>query len=338
MTSIHMLHVAAGRSQLNADGPLAHELRKRGELKIVEQGRQLSDDQALDLMRQADVLLTMWGARAIPPALAQNPGRVRYVLNLTGTCKAFVPIEIIRSPIPVTNWGDAPAFVVAEGAMALLLSVLKDIRPRSEKIASGAWGGLRGLGLTSGTLRSMRIGLYGCGAIGRRFVKLVEPFEPVISIFDPFAPELPFGCEPVHSLQALFDTSEAIVIWAGLTDQTRHSVTADLLARLPDQAIIINAARGAIIDQEALFAELKTGRLRAGLDVLDGNDSLPPEHEARRWPNLILTCHDIAGGLFPKRPPQLSDADKNSLDNLDRFLAGQPLRFEMDEARYLLST
>ncbi len=338
MKPIKLLHLANGHSQLDAAGPLAAALGEHGELSIVEHGRDLGDAEALELLRGADVVLTMWGARPIPPALAQDPGRVRYVLNVTGTCRPYVPIEVIRSDIPVTNWGDAPARGVAEGAMALLLAVLKDLRPRCEKLAAGAWGSPQKLGLASGTLRGLRIGLYGCGVIGRRFVRMVEPFEGVCTVFDPFAASLPEGCARVHSLEALFEQSEAVVIWAGLTEQTRGSVTAGLLAKLPDQGIIINAARGAIIDQDALFAELRAGRLRAGLDVLADNDCLPADHEARAWPNLLLSCHAIAKAGWPPRPTQLSDAELIALDNLKRFLAGAPLRFVMDEPRYLLST
>ena len=222
--------------------------------------------------------------------------------------------------------------------MALLLAVLKDLRGRTEGILAGnSWGAKR-LGLPSGTLRGMRLGLYGCGAIGHRFVQLVRPFEPELLAYDPFADGLPDGCRRAGSLDELFARSEAVAIWAGLSDQTRGSVTAGLLAKLPDHGIIINAARGEIVVQEALFAELKSGRLRAGLDVLVNDDYLPQGHEAHTWPNLILTCHDIASAHWPVRPPRLSEADQVALDNLKRFLAGEPLRFRMDERRYALSS
>lgn len=335
---LKMLHMASRRSQLPPEGPLAQALRGFGELTIQEQCRDMSEADVLTRMREADVLLTMWGARAIPPALAADPGRVRYVLNLTGTCRAYVPIEIIRSPIPVTNWGDAPARVVAEGAMALLLTVLKDLRARSEALVAGKVQGPKQLGLFPGSLGGLRLGLYGCGAIGRRFVRMVAPFEPDLIVYDPFIAAAPEGCRRVDSLAALFAESEAVVIWAGLCDGTRGSVTAELLAKLPDHGIVINAARGEIIDQAALFAELKSGRLRAGIDVLVNDDYLPPGHEAHTWPNLILTFHDITASYWPPRPPQLSEADKIALDNLRRFVAGEPLQFRMDEARYSLSS
>lgn len=330
--------MANRRSQLAPQSPLAVALRELGELAIVEQAKDLSDEQALAQMREANVLLTSWATRPIPPALATNPGHVQYVLNLGGTCRATVPVEIIRSGIPVTNWGDSPARVVAEGAMALLLAVLKDLRGRTEGMVAGNIWGARRLGLPSGTLHGLRMGLYGCGAIGRRFVQFVAPYEPELLVYDPYASGIPECCRRVDSLDALFDQSEAVVIWAGLSDETRGSVTAARLAKLPDHGIIVNAARGEIIDQDALFAELKSGRLRAGLDVLVNDDYLPPGHEAHKWPNLILTCHDITSAYWPERPPRLSESDKVALDNLKRFLAGQPLKFVMDEHRYALSS
>ncbi len=333
-----MLHMAARRSQIAADGPFAAALRKLGELVIVEDGRGLSDEEALRRMRAADVLITNWASRRIPEALADSPGRVRYVLNLGGTCKSTVPVEVIRSGIRVTNWGDTPARAVAEGAMSLLLAVLKDLRGRVEAVLAGKCWSAGRLGLPSGTLCGLKLGLYGCGVIARRFVRMVEPFDPELLVYDPFVTDLPESCRRVESLDALFAESEAVAIWAGLSDDTRGSVSAQRLAMLPDHGILINAARGEIVDQEALFAELRSGRLRAGLDVLVADNYLPAGHEAHRWPNLLLTCHDINSAHWPRRPPQLGYGDKVALENLRRFIAGEPLRFVMDERRYALSS
>jgi phosphoglycerate dehydrogenase-like enzyme/sugar phosphate isomerase/epimerase len=331
-------HITNRRSQIAADGPFAAALRELGELELVEQVRERSDEEVLELMRGADVLITNWATRRIPDGLAEDPGRVRYILNIGGTCNAVVPIEVIRSGIPVTNWGDTPARAVAEGAMSLLLAVLKDLRGRVEGVLAGKTWGAGRLGLPSGSLCGLKLGLYGCGVIGQRFVKQVAGFEPELIVYDPFVKELPDACRQVDSLDALFGESEAVVIWAGLSDDTRGSVNAELLAKLPDHAIIVNAARGEIIDQDALFAELKSGRLRAGLDVLVGDNYLEEGNEAHTWPNLLITCHDINSASWPKRPPQLGYGDKVALDNLKRFIAGEPLKFVMDEARYKLSS
>jgi phosphoglycerate dehydrogenase-like enzyme len=245
----------------------------------------------------------------------------------------IVPIEVIRSPIPVTNWGDAPAFEVAEAALGLLLTSLKNLRPHIEAKRTGE--GWRIPEASIGSLHGLRLGIYGFGYIGRAFYDLCQPFQPKILIYDPYTTDCP--APRADSLENLFANSDAVVIHAGLTDETRHSVTARHIALLPDQGIIVNTARGGIVDQEALFAELATGRLRAALDVLDEGDSLPPDHPARQFPNLLLTAHQVAHIAWP---------DTNgwqrfhavALDNLRRFHEAEPLRFIMDETRYLRST
>jgi len=88
----------------------------------------------------------------------------------------------------------------------------------------------------------------------------------------------------------MFEQCEAIVIHAALSPETERTVTAELLSLLPDRGIIVNTARGQIIDNEALFAELRRGRLRAALDVTDPEE-LPRDHPARGYDNLILTAH-----------------------------------------------
>lgn len=335
---IRMLHMAGRRTQINPDGLFADALREHGELVIIENGNSLEEGEVLSRMREADVLITNWATRRMPDAMAEDPGRLRYILNIGGTCNAAVPIEVIRAGIPVTNWGDTPAHAVAEGAMALLLAVLKDLRGRAEGLIAGKSAIANRLSLPSGTLNGARLGLYGCGMIGRRFIEMVTPFKPELIVFDPYASDLPSNCRQVESLETLFDRSEILVIWAGLSDETRGSVTAELLAKLPDHGIVINAARGEIIDQDALFSELKSGRLRAGLDVLVADNYFEKGHEAHTWPNLLITSHDINSGSWPKRPPQLGYSEHVALDNLKRFIDGEPLRFIMDEERYLRSS
>jgi len=335
---IKILYMSAGRPLLTADSPLGRALGEFGAFRIIERGKDLSDTEVMEHMRKADVLLTHWAGRRIPGTLAEDPGRLSYIINLGGTCKATVPIEIIRAGIPVTNWGDTPARPVAEGAMSLLLAVLKDLRGRTEALTQGKSFGAKRLNLPSGSLYETRVGLYGCGVIGSRFVEMLRPFEPEIHVFDPYASSLPSGCHRAASLNDLCDTVEVLVIWAGLSEETNASIDANRLARLPDHGIVINAARGEIIEQDALFAELQSGRLRAGLDVLVNDNYLPQGHPAHTWPNLLITCHDINSAHWPVRPPHLSYGDKIVLDNLRRFIAGEPLRFVMDEARYLRSS
>lgn len=337
---IRLLHLAAGQANPRAwTIPFRRALAEIGELEVVEGGDQLSDAAGAERLRRCHVLITSWGARRVPAEVAGDPGQLRYVCHLTGQMREVVPPELIESAIPVTNWGDAQAVAVAEGAVTLLLASVKSLRRRLAMVADGGWQ--PPAELFSRTLRGLRLGLYGFGFIGRTFADLVRPFRPELLVYDPFAGSLPEDCEGVAGLEELFERSQAVAIHAGLTEVTRHSVTAGLLARLPANGILINTARGGIVDQEALFAELKAGRLNAGLDVLDGDDRLPADHEARQWPNLILSAHSLSRQFpedFDNPEREMEPMHGICLDNLRRHLAGETLRFQMDLERYNLST
>lgn len=335
---LKLLHIAQGAPDGAVwTGVFREALASVGELTMVADGAALDDARRAALIRAADVLLLGWGSAPVPPEIARERGALRYVCNVTGEMKSWVPPELVDSGVPVTNWGDAPAGAVAEGAMALLLAVLKDLHQHTQAIRRDGW--FLDWTLSGGSLEGLDVGIYGCGAIGRRFVELIRPFGPVLRVFDPFATELPASCARVDSLEALFDASQAIVIHAGLTPETRGSVTADLLRRLPRHGVIVNTARGAIIDQEALFAELASGRLRAGLDVLEP-DALPAGHPARTWENCILTAHHVGRG-WPNDglpPTRLEAMHRVCLDNLRRFAAGTPLRFVVDPVAFRRQT
>lgn len=334
-----LLHVAVGAADNRIwSAPFRAELAGVGEFELVEHGASLDEDACLARLRQADVLLGSWGVRPVPAALAAEPGRVRYLCCVTGSVRGFVSAAHIEAGIPVTNWGDVPACEIAEGAVTLLLATLKGLHANIVSVRNG--GGSDTPGRTGGSLRGLKLGIYGFGVIGRRFAELLRPFGCAMRVFDPFVTDFPDHVTPVGSLKELFADAEAVAIHAGLTAATRNTVTAELLAMLPRHGIVINTARGDIIDQAALFAELASGRLRAGLDVLAEPDRLPPDHPARQWENLVWTCHDI-GRAWPddgRPPPRLLPMHEVCLDNLRRFRDGQPLRFLVDLPRFARST
>jgi phosphoglycerate dehydrogenase-like enzyme len=300
------------------------------ELDVVDEWESLSDEQLAGLIRQYDVLLLSRQPR-VPDAIADDPGRLKYISYLHGGVSKAVGLPIIRSSIQVTNWGDRVAGEQALNSITLLLATVRDLHARIAGVRRGEKPGFRSVGEH---VAELNIGVYGFGAVAREFVRLLEPFGATIRVYDPYAADIPVHCTRVDSLKALFETSRAIVIHAGLTPETKGSVTRELLALLPDHGIVINTARGAIVDQEALFDELRNGRLRAGLDVL-WPDNLPGDHEARQWENLIWTCHRIKGSAWPDEGlAGILRPYRNSLENLEAFVKGQPLKWIIDEKRY----
>lgn len=106
-----------------------------------------------------------------------------YICNISGGLARWIPLSIIEAGIPVTNWGDAIALDMAEAAIALLLASLEDLLPQQLHVRAGGWHRPeRRVGMMYG----LRIGIYGMGVIGRKFVDYVRPFECQLHYYDPY--------------------------------------------------------------------------------------------------------------------------------------------------------
>jgi phosphoglycerate dehydrogenase-like enzyme len=303
-----------------------------GEFDLVEHGGDLSDANAAELLRSYDVAIVGWDARPVPEELAASPGQLGYICCYSGTIRAVVPRALVQHGILVSNWGDLPAAGVAEGAVTLLLAVAHQI-PRSLRVQQeGGWGFD---GSLSTGLRGLAVGVYGYGVIGRRFVEMLRPFGPRLRAFDPYVDVLPEDVEPADSLEELCRWSEALVVHAGLSDETVKSLGRRELALLEDHSIVINTARGDIVDQEALFRELQSGRLRAGLDVLEP-DQLAADHPIRSLDNVILTFHAVSHSAWPVRG--VDPRHDRVLEQLRRFGRGETPQWLFDTDRYDRST
>lgn len=338
--ALGIVHLARGLRipRVWTDGFIA-ALSERGELTLRDQTSELDDEECASLIRGHRVAIVGWDARPLPRSLADDPGRLGYVCCYSGTIRQFVPRELVAAGVTVSNWGDLPAAGVAESAMTLLLTCLHDMPVIRRAQVEGEWTFDRS---RTGTLHDLAVGIVGLGAIGRRFVELLRPFGARMLAFDPYVTEIPTDVERVASLDELCDRAEALVIHAGLSDETTGMVRAEHFARLPDGAIVVNTARGAILDQDALFSELATGRLRAGLDVLaqEGPDHLAPDHPLRHADNVTFTFHqlsDESGDPWPPRPG-LTPMQARVIAQIDRIAAGEQPHWVFDLDRYDRST
>ena len=315
------------------------EIGRRGPATMRTETADLSDGEVAAIVRDHHVAIVGWDARPLPTALADDPGELAYICCYSGTIRPFVPRRIVEAGLPVSNWGDLPAPAVAEAAMTLLLTCVHDMPVIRRAQADGESSFDRS---RTGTLRGLSVGIVGLGAIARHFVTMARPFGARLLAFDPYATDVPADIEVLGSLEELCERSEALVIHAGLSDETSGMVRAEHLARLPDGGIVVNTARGAIIDQEALFAELASGRLRAGLDVLDDErpGALPAHHPLRQADNVTFTFHqltDESGDPWPVRPG-LTPLQQRVIDQLDRVAAGEQPHWVFDLDRYDRST
>ena len=142
-------------------------------------------------------------------------------------------------------------------------------------------------------LAGKRVLLVGAGDLADNAVRRLTPFEVTTTLVGRRARDGVHGIDEVH---ALLPDHDAAVLVVPLTDGTRGLVDARFLAAMPDGAVLVNAARGPVVDTDALVAELRSGRLRAALDVTDP-EPLPADHPLWSAPGLLLTPH--VGGSVP---------------------------------------
>lgn len=198
--------------------------------------------------------------------------------------------EAQRRGIVVTRAPGSNTQAVAEHAMALLLALAKDLPLLSEEVAGGAW---RKAETKVRDVAGLRLGLVGCGAIGQAVARLAAAFGMSVAAYDPALPD-GAGIEAVASLHALLARSDVLSLHLPLLPSTRGLIGAAELAALPRGAVVLNTARGGLIDEAALLAALDAGHLAgAGLDVFE-EEPPPGDHPLRRHPRVICTPH-VAG-------------------------------------------
>ncbi|GIJ45686.1 phosphoglycerate dehydrogenase [Virgisporangium aliadipatigenens] len=199
----------------------------------------------------------------------------------------------------------------SEWAAAAILASVREFPSFARSQVERRWAYRR-----TGELSGRRVLIVGAGSIGTTLAARLAPFDVEITLVARRARD---GVHAVEELPALLPNADIVVLLIPLTSQTRGLVDAAFLAGLPDGALVVNAARGPVLDTAALTAECASGRLHAALDVTDP-EPLPAEHPLWSMPNVFITPH-VGGSV----PGALWRAYRLVGAQLRRFAAGEPL-------------
>ncbi|WP_129305197.1 2-hydroxyacid dehydrogenase [Streptomyces sp. L2] len=273
-----------------------------------------------DALRAARVILT-----ALAPVsaehLAQAPGLE--LVQCASHGFDYVDTDAARARgIPVCTIGSsgAEAQNVAEQTFALMLALAKQVLPAHQALAAGEWA-LPRLQPSLTELSGKTLGIVGLGQIGRQVAWRAAAFDMTILYTGrhrlPEETEQALGGARFVPLEDLLASSDYVTLHAPLTEDTRHLLDAGRLALLRPTAFVVNTARGALIDQDALADALEKGALAgAGLDVFDPE---PPAPDSRllRAPNVVLFPH--VGGVTRETVIRIALA---AVQNVLGFLAG----------------
>jgi len=216
-----------------------------------------SPDAVVERLRGAIVAIN--GHTPMPEALLRSCQGLRSIVFLGSGASSYIDVDaaaglgiVVRT---VMGYGDR---TVAEHAMALMLDASRRVTEMDRSLRADQWEPLEGIDLAG-----KRLGVIGTGGIGTTFMRMAEAFG-----MDAVAWNRSAGATPLVRLEELLETSDVISLHLALTAETRGFLDASQLARLRPGAILINTARGALIDEVALIAALTEGRLRhAALDV-----------------------------------------------------------------------
>lgn len=199
----------------------------------------------------------------------------------------------------------------ADLAATLVLASLRQIPEFVRHQAQRSWQHVR-----THSLRGKRVLLVGYGAIGAAIEQRLSPFGVQVSRVSRTEKD---GVSALSELPVLAGAADVLLVCIALSPATRGLIDAPVLAALPDGAVVVNVARGPVIDPVALRAELQSGRLRAALDVTDV-EPLPTDRPEWSLPNVLITPH-IGGDTYDFA----SRAPKFAAEQAARHLAGESL-------------
>ena len=239
--------------------------------------------------------------------IAARLPRLRMVQTMTAGFEQWLPH--LPEHVLLCNARGAHGGATAEWAAASLLSLVRGLPTYGRQRASHVWAPTE-----DGTLLGAEVLVLGAGDLGTSLRSRLTPFGAKVTLVGRTARD---GVRSLDEVAGLLPHQDAVVVMLPLDAATRGLVDAPFLARMRDHSILVNAARGAIVDQTALLAELRSGRLRAALDVTDP-EPLPADDPLWDAPGLLLTPH--VGGFVPGRASRIWAVVE---EQLRQYVAGQ---------------
>jgi phosphoglycerate dehydrogenase-like enzyme len=301
-------------------------LRELGEVTFWtyrhEPGQDPTSEQLAEQIPGFDVVVTAWGSPTFTTQVLDAAEHLTLVAHSGGTIKHMLPPAVFERGISVTHAASAIAPAVAEMTILLILLCLRRACMHDRMLKVGEpWESTRVIPMGE-ELADQRVGVVGAGYTGRRTIALLRALNAEVWVYDPYLSQE--GANKLGVRQATLDelltNCPVVTLQAPATEETYHMIGARELRLLQEGAILVNTARSHVVDQDALLAELHTGRFQAALDVFD-QEPLPVDSPFRALDNVILTPH-IAGASRQARVRQ----GRVVVEEIERFLAGKPLR------------
>ena len=277
-----------------------------------------------DFIGDADGIITTWGSPALTGELLQSAVKLRIIGHAAGSVAGYInPRQVMERNITVVSANEAMAHSVAEWCMMASLMGIRNV------------GNYMSLGNTNnykwdydrkrcGTLHGKRIGIWGYGAIAACYREMLRPFQPLeVLVCSNHLSQQDAAAQGMRkvSLERLFQESDVIQLLAGLNNKTCGLIDRNLLSSIRDGAVLVNGGRAALVNEDALLAELEKQRFVGVFDVFH-EEPLPVNSKIASFDNVMVSPHNAG---YPSRGEYVGLI----ANEFARFFCGKKLKHEV---------
>lgn len=279
---MNTLVISTSSFDIDNNPPLQQLLQQGMQIITNPHRRKLTEDEIIELLSGGATGLIA-GIEPLTERVFQSAKNLKIISRCGAGLDSVDLVAAKNHGMTVLNTPEAPAQAVAELTMGFILSLLRQINQIDQSVRQGEWPRTQGRLLAAQT-----VGIIGMGHIGRRVARLCQAFEATVIAHDPYASQVPEGVT-LLPLEQLLATADIITLHLPYSPDTHHLLNAQAFATMKPEAIVINAARGGLVDESALAEALQSGKL--GAAALDVFEQEPYHGPLRAYGNIILTSH-----------------------------------------------
>jgi len=278
-------------------------------------------DELLRRVKGADAILSLLTERIDGELLDAAGAQLKVVANLAVGFDNFVVPEMSKRGVIGTNTPDVLTDTTADLAFALLIATARMLPQAQKYVKDGNWHTWEPLGFMGQDVHHATLGLVGLGRIGAAMARRGAGFEMKVIYYDAYRRkdlEQQYGYEYRNSIEEVLRESDFVSMHTPLTEETRHLMNRERLAMMKKTAILVNSARGPIVDPDALHEALTNGTIwAAGLDVTDP-EPLPANHKLLTLDNCLVVPHIASASINTRH-----NMSELAADNIINVLGGR---------------
>jgi len=269
------------------DSDLFNTLQTMDEFTVHPKAKS-SQGEIQELAPEIEGLVIRSATTVTPEFLARCP-KLKYVIRAGEGTDNIDKAACRAKDVRVSNTPGANNNSAAEHAIALMMTTLRKTAAAHASMQAGKWEKAK---FTGNELTHKTVGIVGFGRIGQIVAKRISGFEPQVLFYDPFVNRDQFpNYEKIDALAELFKRSDIITLHVPLIPATKNSINKALLSLMKPSAILVNCARGGIVNEDDLLATLKEQKIRGAAFDVFANEPLPTDSPLLTLENLVLTPH-----------------------------------------------